>query len=116
MEGIKGKFIGQKVYARTFELLSVMRDGNIFELISKNDEHILLRDEDSYLIQKLLCRNRHDQQFHIPMEGHITFNVVYEEIKGETVAKILKFRAQDSGQDYWFKHECFISKRGGLDV
>lgn len=116
MEGIKGKFIGQKVYARAFELLSVMRDGNIFELISKNDEHILLRDEDSYLIQKLLCRNRHGQQFHIPMEGHIMFNVVYEEIKGETVAKILKFRAQDSGQDYWFKHECFISKRGGLDV
>jgi hypothetical protein len=61
MEGIKGKFIGQKVYARTFELLSIMRDGNIFELISKNDEHILLRDEDSYLIWKLLCRNRHDQ-------------------------------------------------------
>lgn len=116
MEGIRGKFIGQEIYRRKFELLSIMRDGNIIELISKNDEHILLRDEDSYLIWRLLCRDRYDQQFHIPIEGHIMFDVVYEEIKGETVAKILKFRAQDSGQDYWFRHECFISKRGGLDV
>lgn len=116
MEGIRGKFIGQEIYRRKFELLSIMRDGNIIELISKNDEHILLRDEDSYLIQRLLCRDRYDQQFHIPIEGYIMFDVVYEEIKGETVAKILKFRAQDSGQDYWFRHECFISKRGGLNV
>lgn len=116
MEGIRGKFVGQEIYRRKFELLSIMRDGNIFELISKDDEHILLRDEDGYLIWRLLCRDRYDQQFHIPIEGYIMFDVIYEDFKGETYAKILKFREQDSGQDHWFIHECFISKRGGLDV
>ena len=116
MRDIKGVFTGKEVYVREFDLLSIMRDGNIVELISKDDEHILLRDEDTDRILKLLCRDRlNEQRFHIAADGIITFHVIYFEDRGR-YAEILKFRTQDSEQDHWFQNPCFISKRGGLDV